>query len=311
LIYHNGWKGPDRGHGHAIYAQNRQGTKHLVDNILFNQFAYGIHCYGSEKAFLEGFHIAGNACFNNGSLTHRDDRAPAIMVGGGSSVKRVLMVDNYIYGGGMRCGYPWGVLNEDAVIRNNYVVGGLQVRDFTTLTIAANTVVGTDSVLSFENAEPRDAASLTWNGNTYYRTGTEYSDVQVITGDKSQGLEFEQWREATGFDPDSTYVERKPEGIRVFVRPNQYEPRRAHVIVYNWEHASSVRADLSAVLQRGEHYRVVSAQDFFGEPIAEGEFTGEPIEISMRPTPAVQPVGMPDYALPITEPEFGVFVVLP
>ena len=43
LIYNNGWDAPDRGHGHAIYAQNSRGTKRIADNILFNQFSYGVH----------------------------------------------------------------------------------------------------------------------------------------------------------------------------------------------------------------------------------------------------------------------------
>jgi hypothetical protein len=311
LIYHNGWKGPDRGHGHAIYAQNRQGTKRLVDNVLFNQFSYGIHCYGSEKAFLEGFHIEGNASFNNGALAHRDELTPGIMVGGGSAVKRLLVIDNYIYGGGLRCGYPWGVLNEDAVVKGNYIVGGVRIRDFPQLDVSQNTVVGTDSVISFESGASPDTSAVTWDDNTYYRTGKQYSDVQIITGDKSHGLEFEQWREATGFDRNSAYVEGEPSGVHVFVRPNQYEAGRAHVIVYNWDQAPSVRADLSAVLKPGQHYRVASAQNFYGPPLVEGDYAGEPVVIPLHPTPAVQPVGMPDYSLPATEPAFGVFVVLP
>jgi hypothetical protein len=71
VIYYNGWKGPDRGHGHGIYAQNARGTKRIVDNIVFHQFAYGIHAYGSEKASLKGFEIDGNICFDNGCLTRK------------------------------------------------------------------------------------------------------------------------------------------------------------------------------------------------------------------------------------------------
>ncbi len=31
IIYDNGWKAPDRGHGHAIYTQNQDGTKTVSD----------------------------------------------------------------------------------------------------------------------------------------------------------------------------------------------------------------------------------------------------------------------------------------
>jgi hypothetical protein len=31
LIYHNGWMAPDRGHGHGIYSQNRDGIQSITD----------------------------------------------------------------------------------------------------------------------------------------------------------------------------------------------------------------------------------------------------------------------------------------
>ena len=49
IIYNNGWIGPDRTHGHGIYTQNETGTKRIADNIIFNQFDYGLHAYGSDS----------------------------------------------------------------------------------------------------------------------------------------------------------------------------------------------------------------------------------------------------------------------
>ncbi|MEX2558876.1 MAG: right-handed parallel beta-helix repeat-containing protein [Pirellulales bacterium] len=149
LIYHNGWKGPDRGHGHAIYAQNRHGTKRLIDNVMFNQFGYGIHCYGSEKAFLSGFLIEGNASFNNGCLANLSDRSPGIMVGGGTRVERVTIKSNYTYGGSLQLGYYWGGSNADATVEDNYIAGGLYVRDFEQLTFQGNTIVGQNTLVRF------------------------------------------------------------------------------------------------------------------------------------------------------------------
>jgi hypothetical protein len=34
LVYDNGWTASDRNHGHAIYTQNKEGTKVIADNIL-------------------------------------------------------------------------------------------------------------------------------------------------------------------------------------------------------------------------------------------------------------------------------------
>jgi hypothetical protein len=83
------------------------------------------------------------------------------------------------------------------------------------------------------------------------------------------------------------------------------------VVVYNWEKAETVNLDLGQVLSEGMRYRIVSAQDFFGPPVLEGTYERRLVPLPMRPTPPVQPVGMPDYPLPVTEPEFGAFVVLP
>ena len=55
LIYYNGWKGPDRGHGHGIYTQNYEGGSKLIrHNVLFDGFGYNLHAYGSKMA---GFRI--------------------------------------------------------------------------------------------------------------------------------------------------------------------------------------------------------------------------------------------------------------
>ncbi len=90
LIYHNGWRGPDRGHGHGIYTQNAMGTKRISNNVLFNQFGYGLHAYGSDKAFLRGFHVEENVAFNNGCLAGPDQRTADLFVGGGSAIEGAL-----------------------------------------------------------------------------------------------------------------------------------------------------------------------------------------------------------------------------
>jgi len=47
VVYNNGWQGGagDRGHGHAIYVKNDAGTKLVRENVLFNQYGFGVHEY--------------------------------------------------------------------------------------------------------------------------------------------------------------------------------------------------------------------------------------------------------------------------
>jgi hypothetical protein len=49
LIYDNGWQGTDRGHGHAVYTQNRDGTKTIRDCIMTGGFGFTMHAYGSKE----------------------------------------------------------------------------------------------------------------------------------------------------------------------------------------------------------------------------------------------------------------------
>ncbi len=311
LIYNNGWAGPDRGHGHAIYAQNARGTKRIVDNVLFHQFAYGIHVYGSEKASLKGFEIAGNIAFENGCLTRRGDNAPGIMVGGGSPAERIVVRDNVVVGGGIRFGYPWGAVSEDLVCSGNYCDNGLVVRDFRKATITRNTVVAASTVASLEGVEKLLTAGHKWTDNDYFVTDGRWGDCSVVENGKSRGLTYEQWQRETGLDAASKFTRGSPTTLRVILRPNAHEPGRAHLAILNPAELPEVEVDLSRLLKRGQSYRIVSVKNFFGPALVHGTFDGQPIRVPMKPVSSPPPVGMPDEQVPRTEPRFGAFVVLP
>ena len=89
LVYNNGWLGPDRGHGHAIYTQNLDGTKRIYDNILFNQFSYGIHAY-TEGGSIQGFDIAGN--LQIGDTNHRSSDLGEAGRGRGGFTQKLLPI---------------------------------------------------------------------------------------------------------------------------------------------------------------------------------------------------------------------------
>lgn len=310
LIYHNGWKGPDRGHGHAIYAQNGRGTKRIVDNVMFNQFGYGLHVYGSEKAFLRGFHIEGNISFNNGVLSDPNTRTTDL-VGGSSAIERLRFINNATYGGsGLRLGYAQDVHNKGVDVRGNYIVGGVRLTALDQVNFTNNTLIAPGTLLHFDF--PLDGgAQYRVDSNTYLRTKVEWAAFNLMRNKKSEGATFAEWRKRTGFDANSEYAESPPTGTRIIVRPNLYEKGRAHIIVYNWDKRDAIEVDLKDVLAPGQRFRIVSAQNYYGKPVLEGISGGQPIQLPMKPVPPAQPVGMADYQLPVTEPQFGVFVVLP
>jgi hypothetical protein len=313
LLYNNGWKGPDRGHGHAIYTQNLNGTKRLVDNVMFNQFAYGIHVYGSSRAFLKGFHIEGNACFNNGASTGKDERAPNILVGGGSPAERITLVENYTYhstpGTSVRLGY--GAVNEDLTLKSNYLTGFTLVQHWKKASASGNTFAGANSLVTLDLPEGVEPSAYSWDRNTYLSSEAKYTPLVANRSGKPFASGWEEWRDKLGFDRNSTYVPGPLTGARAFVRPNRYESGRGHVIVYNWQKRNSVEVDLGTVLKPGQKYRVVSVQDPFGEAVAEGAYSGKPVRLPMKPRKTVPPIGMEMSQPPITQPEFDVFLVVP
>ncbi len=264
LIYYNGWDGPDRGHGHGIYVQNRAGTKHIDDNVIFEQFSHGIHGYGSSNAFLDDIEAVGNTLFNNGSLS-KFGASRNLLIGGGSVTHNPTVAQNALYypqpgpGSALRLGYVAGC--ENARVEGNYV---------------ANETLFTDCQPS------------TLDGNTFLGA--------------TAGIQAAAY-------PDNTFATAPPpSGTRVFVRPNQDEPGRANVTVFNWDLQDTVSADLSTVLSPGDEFEVRNVQDFFGAPVVEGTYDGGPVALPMKGLSVAAPVGWP--APPPTGPEFNAFVVL-
>lgn len=267
LVYNNGWLGPDRGHGHAIYTQNLNGTKRIYDNILFNQFSYGIHAY-TEGGSIQGFDIAGNLWFNNGIIAGGEDTLKDnCLVGGLQPAARVTLRENAGWAHSdtersVRLGYDHEG-NQDVTLLDNYFVGETRF------------------------AQPWQ--SITMNGNTFYSLVTGHVDSSAY--------------------PDNIYLTTRPSGAKVILRPNQYEPGRAHIAIYNWDLAASVAVDVSSVLSPGTVYELRNAQDFWAEPVLAGTYTGDPLMVPMQALPAAAPIGWPVSPTP-TGPEFNVFVLL-
>jgi len=308
LIYHNGWQGapPDRGHGHAIYTQNREGMKRLTDNIMFNQFSFGIHAYGTQAAALTEFDIEGNISFNNGSLSRDRTLTSNILVGGDIPARQLLLQHNLTYfdkpASSIRLGYLAD--NKDAIVRDNYIVGTARIDLWEKMEFTRNTVISGGPLVQLSESPASPATGL-WEHNAYVALNGERSPFEVSKAGSSLG----QWQEHGHRDAHSSFRSGRPKGSRVFVRPNRYDPGRAHVAVYNWDGAASVAVDLADVLRKGQPFEVLYAQDYFGAPALRGVYSGKPVQFPMTPRVPVQPVGaVPCPPLP-TGPEFDVFVV--
>jgi hypothetical protein len=138
LIYDNGWDAPDRGHGHGIYTQNKDGVKTYSNNILSTLSAGGqcaIQAYGSgdgAKSYTNNFLVTDNIAFNAGQF----------LIGGGRPSGGLKVHRNYIYGVPMWVGYYWSDRNDDCDVRDNYVANqNLNFFNFTKIEQSGNTVI--------------------------------------------------------------------------------------------------------------------------------------------------------------------------
>jgi hypothetical protein len=103
LIHDNGWKGSDRAHGHAIYGQNKNGTKTVSNCIMTVPFGNGqqmCQVYGSGRAFLDGFHIIQSIAYVPQALA-----GTPFLIGGSARSNDCHLVENCFYNLDVKLGY--------------------------------------------------------------------------------------------------------------------------------------------------------------------------------------------------------------
>ena len=264
IVFHNGWQGCDRGHGHGLYIQGLEPSNATIaNNLFFANYAWGIHAT-SETAPVDNISCEGNVCFFNGILArkHQGNLLVGPFLG---RAKNPVLLHNFVYdrfgnSSDVNIGYVGG--SSNAVVLENYFQTSVRFSDQNLgLILASNTFLsGTPSLVR-----------ANYTNNTYLST------------------------------PPTTNV--------VEIRTNKYEPGRAHIIVYNWENASSVQVDVSAFLPYETPYEVRSAQDYLGNPLLSGVYFGEQLDLPLTYLPVSKPVGT-NAPLP-TAPDFNVFILQP
>jgi hypothetical protein len=330
IIYNCGTKNLPNylSHGHAIYSQNNVGTKSIRDNIIFNQYGWGVHVY-PNPGDMKGYLIEGNVVFNNGVLSATQTRYNNILVSGYApyQAERITISHNYTYDPASELPTPYegaplhfsdaGLClgcsdpqdHKDVQVTDNYFVGGIPaaiVQSWQDVTVTGNTFYGNDGLVGLMTTRRERPHSYVWDRNTYLGTGWNgSSDLFWVNG---TALTFGDWKRVTGVDQNSEYLRGRPKGLKVFVRHNDFPPRLATVVVYNWDLLKEVGVDLSAELKSGDRYEIRNVEDYFGSPVLSGSYDGRPVKLALANLKVAAPVGAP--APDSTAPEFAVFVVL-
>lgn len=310
IVYHNGWQSDDRGHGHGIYTQNNTGTKHIGDNIVFNQFGLGIQAYGSAQAWVKGYVADHNIVFNNGVISQGAARVHNILFGYGGALERIRVDSNYTYhtpsaaSGYSEVGWSFGGRNRDAVVTGNYWIGGyfcIGLWGWDTATYSNNTQYSKTMQTALALTGDQQTGAYVWDNNRYF--GFDQFSLN------SSSLKWQNWVKQV--DAHSTFTTAAPSGTWTFVRPNQYEPGRGNIAIYNWDLKNSVPVDLSRLLKTGAAYEIRDAENFFAPAVVSGTWDGKPVSVPMTGLTVAAPVGAVPSPPQHTAPEFGAFVVLP
>jgi len=291
IIYNNGWSAQPsdgsygRGHGHAIYTQNFDGTKKITNNVIFYGFGTGIHAYQTGKVEqngilrgIENFDIQDNTWFLTGaSDIRRGMKKYDCLVGGYQPVKNLIMKNNQGYSDIGKTVIGWASKykeipfnNEGALLENNFIAQKLEVR----VSWNVNSVSMKDNTLS--RGIDIDASHLNDLGGNNYNA--------ITTGKK------------------------------IFYVKNAYDSRRGRITIFNYDNDTRVAVDLSKILADGAAYRVHSVFDLYGEPIISGVYhNGDNVNIPMGTVSPPQPYGL-EGAINASEGDdpkklFGVFIV--
>jgi len=125
VIYGNGWPGVDRGHGHCIYTQNKDGTK-LLSNCILTAVLKGqqtLQAYGSKNADVDNYLCEDNVAYDMGRF----------LIGGGRPSHNIRVYRNHLYKVDMQLGYD-SPENEDCDVSNNRIFrGGISIQKFMTV----------------------------------------------------------------------------------------------------------------------------------------------------------------------------------
>ena len=299
--------------GGGIYGQNQFGTRRIRDNIFFKQFTQGIHLYATAT-YVNGFQVEGNVFFNNGDGTTYNLFLGTIQ----QPMERHIVADNVAYfspgsrATNVRLGYE-AINNLPVSITGNLIVGGdtgLFIGETQAGVVLNNSIIGArDRAAQLSRAGGLTAFNFNWNHNEY----STPSAKPFIPSEAIGLLDYPAWRTNTGFDAASSFTTGPPAGVRAVVRPNPYEPGRAHITVLNWTTQSTVNVDIAAAgLALGAGYEIHDVQNLFAPPLLTGSYDGTPVALPMNLTAATPLVGNVTHISGAhTGPDFNSFLLLP
>lgn len=309
IIYDNG---THENLDHGTYVHNEDGTKLITDNVFFNNLARGIQIYASPRnPNIRNIRVQGNVSFDNGTISTAVAARENLIFNAPVPTEGMVAIANMLYFAGadginLRAGRYAPQNNHSIVLQGNYIVGGKigieMAEPWNQATVTGNVILGSRDLVSLGGEGL--GSRYQWSGNTWgrgaSRKGWHYED---------SAYDWSDWQAKTGLGGSDTVLPALPTATKIFVRPNRYEPGRAHIVVYNWGQEPEVAVDPAGSLQAGDRYEIRNVQDVFGAPVVSGVYQGAPIRIPMTGVAPPSPMGRALRTPPRTAPAFDVFLL--
>jgi hypothetical protein len=303
LIWNNGVDGPVRGHGHSLYIQGQQAQDpKLFRNILsWGGYRYGMQYYGTEDSRVFNISTIDSSFFMMGVASQRTGEANAGHAwqqwpgeGGNILYRRCNLFRQGVAtdARSMRIGSSqiWnasGITMEDSILR-----GSIELQQNYGTTFRRNLVW----------VEDQGSQQAVWDPITREMPPGTPTSVHSIDNNeyykRTTGIPFNltNWRNATGWDLNSTAFNANPSGVRCNAVPTKYGIRSlGHLHIWNFSGASSVTVGIGPALRflTGMPYAIYHVFDFVtnGPPLVTGIYDGSRVTIPMAARTPPRPYG--------------------
>jgi hypothetical protein len=294
---------------HNIYAHNLTGIKEISNNIVWSAGGYNLHGWVDNDTYkVLGFRVLNNTSFDAGACGSSGQWRGNLFFAlnhGGTTPTNVPAS----YGGDLlwdhNCTY-YSTTNARSTGSNFDRIGtvtGSGNGEWTDYTLTNNYFARGSTAFTEQGTilGPRTVA-----GNTVYGAATDASGTSFATVFPGNGNSY-----------NSQPTTSTPGHIDAI--PNDYEPGRYHITVYNWALANTVNVPASQLteLPVGTSYRIVSPFTYrggdTGTNLATGTYDGNGLTLDMTnlPAPPAPIASSNGLAMPDPGKEFAVFILLP
>jgi hypothetical protein len=341
LFFNNGWwpilAGVLTPTGHNIYQQNDAGRKLVKNSVSWGAASLGYQLYGSGT-FMTGLDVHDSIFFmNTGWHSATAGGAGGVFFGGRRPITSSTIINNVAYCQAGRHGsnYTVGQLGDPhsgLIFQNNKSLGTgtAQLNDYSSVNWSNNLFIYTkpsanDWYMTWTRPQtapniwgPTVKATYFGTGNTYAAPG--WTSTTKIWNESGVGdYNLSEWIALTGIDANAVIRNTTTNPYTspiIDYKPNQFEPGRGFIAVFNPQALVSVTLNLSSFgLANGQPFSIYDVQNPFGSPLATGIYNSSSpnISVSMTGTIVRAPVGYSPVggAASKTSSEFKTFMLVP